>query len=227
MAAGVAHEINNPLGGILLYSNLVLEDIPPDSPARENMQKIIYQTNRSKRIVQSLLDFARAPTGEMLPLNINSVIDSSLGLVRDQAMFHGIEIKKCLAEDLPEVIGDKSRLEDVFLNLFINAADAMKGGGTLTITTVPGLDNSVKILVSDTGKGIEKKDLPHIFEPFFTTKEPGQGTGLGLPIAYGIVRKHNGLIDAESTPGKGTTFIVSLPAYLGKYGDVDEDVSYS
>ncbi len=227
MAAGVAHEINNPLGGILLYSNLVLEDIPPDSPARENMQKIIYQTNRSKRIVQSLLDFARAPTGEMLPLNINSVIDSSLGLVRDQAMFHGIEIKKCLAEDLPEVIGDKSRLEDVFLNLFINAADAMKGGGTLTITTVPGLDNSVKILISDTGKGIEKKDLPHIFEPFFTTKEPGQGTGLGLPIAYGIVRKHNGFIDAESTPGKGTTFIVSLPAYLGKYGDVDGDVSYS
>jgi two-component system NtrC family sensor kinase len=227
MAAGVAHEINNPLGGILLYSNLVLEDIPPDSPARENMQKIIYQTNRTKRIVQGLLDFARTPTGEMLPLNINSVIESSLSLVKDQSMFHGIEINTRFAEDLPEVTGDKSRLEDVFLNLFINAADAMKGGGTLTITTMQGTDNSVKILISDTGKGIEEKDLPHIFEPFFTTKEPGQGTGLGLPIAYGIIRKHNGSIDAESEPGKGTTFIVSLPAYLGRYSGMDEDVFYS
>ncbi|MGZ6275342.1 MAG: cache domain-containing protein, partial [Syntrophales bacterium] len=227
MAAGVAHEINNPLGGILLYSNLVLEDIPADSPARENMQKIIYQTNRSKRIVQSLLDFARTPTGEMLPLNINSVIESSLSLVRDQAMFHGIEINTRLAEDLPEVMGDKSRLEDVFLNLFINAADAMKGGGTLTITTMQGADNLVKILIADTGEGIEEKDLPHIFEPFFTTKEPGQGTGLGLPIVYGIIRKHNGFIDAESKPGKGATFIISLPAHLGRYSGMDEDVFYS
>jgi len=227
MAAGVAHEINNPLGGILLYSNLVLEDIPPDSPARENMQKIIYQTNRSKRIVQSLLDFSRTPTGEMLPLNVNSVIESSLSLVKDQSMFHGIEINTRLAEDLPEVVGDKSRLEDVFLNLFINAADAMKGGGTLTITTMQDADNSVKILISDTGEGIEEKDLPHIFEPFFTTKEPGQGTGLGLPIAYGIIRKHNGVIDAESKPGKGTTFIISIPPYLGRYSGMDEDVFYS
>ena len=227
MAAGVAHEINNPLGGILLYSNLVLEDIPEDSPARENMQKIIYQTNRSKRIVQSLLDFARTPTGEMLPLNINGVIESSLSLVKGQAMFHGIDINTRLAEDIPEVIGDKSRLEDVFLNLFINAADAMKGGGTLTIKTMQGDDNSVKTLISDTGKGIEEKDFPHIFEPFFTTKEPGQGTGLGLPIVYGIIRKHNGTIDAESEPGKGTTFIISLPAYLGKYSGMDEDVFYS
>ncbi|HUH64895.1 MAG TPA: cache domain-containing protein [Syntrophales bacterium] len=223
MAAGVAHEINNPLGGILLYSNLVLEDIPADSPARENMQKIIYQTNRSKRIVQGLLDFARTPTGDMVPLKINSVIESSLGLVQDQAMFHGIEIKKQLAEDLPEVMGDKARLEDVFLNLFINAADAMKGGGTLTITTTPGVDNSIKILIADTGKGIEEKDFPHIFEPFFTTKDPGHGTGLGLPIAYGIIRKHNGFIDAESRPGKGATFIITLPAYIGKYSGLDVD----
>jgi two-component system, NtrC family, sensor kinase len=227
MAAGVAHEINNPLGGILLYSNLVLEDLPEDSPERENMQKIIYQTNRSKRIVQSLLDFARTPTGEMLPLKINNIIESSLSLVRDQAMFHGIEIKTIFAEDLPEVIGDKSRLEDVFLNLFINAADAMKGGGTLTITTMLGTHNLVNILISDTGKGIEERDLPHIFEPFFTTKEPGQGTGLGLPIAYGIIRKHNGFIDVESKLGKGTIFIITLPAHLGGYSSMDDETSYS
>jgi signal transduction histidine kinase len=163
----------------------------------------------------------------MLPFHINSVIESSLSLVKDQEMFHGIEIKTHLAADLPEVMGDKSRLEDVFLNLFINAADAMKGGGTLTITTMRGTDNFVNILISDTGKGIEEKYLPHIFEPFFTTKEPGRGTGLGLPIAYGIVRKHNGFIDVESKPGKGTIFIISLPAYLGKYSGTDDDVSYS
>ncbi len=227
MAAGVAHEINNPLGGILLYSNLVLEDIPADSPAQENMQKIIYQTNRCKGIVQNLLDFARAPTGDMLPLKIDGVIKTSLNLVKDQAMFHGIEVKTDLAEDLPEVVGDKARLEDAFLNLFINAAHAMNGKGTLTISARLSRDNSVRISVSDTGKGIDKEHLPHIFEPFFTTKEPGQGTGLGLSIVYGIIRKHNGFIDAESEPGKGTTFIIFLPAYMGKYSGMDEDVFYS
>ena len=227
MAAGVAHEINNPLGGILLYSNLVLEDIPTDSPAQENMQKIIYQTNRCKGIVQNLLDFARAPTGDMLPLKIDGVIKTSLNLVKDQAMFHDIEVKTDLAEDLPEVVGDKARLEDAFLNLFINAAHAMNGKGTLTISARLSRDNSVRISVSDTGKGIDKEHLPHIFEPFFTTKEPGQGTGLGLSIVYGIIRKHNGFIDAESEPRKGTTFIIFLPAYMGKYSGMDEDVFYS
>ena len=227
MAAGVAHEINNPLGGILLYSNLVLEDVPEDSPARENMQKIIYQTNRCKGIVQNLLDFARTPTGDMLPLKINNVINTSLNLVKDQSMFHGIEIKTDLAENLPEVIGDRARLEEVFLNLFINATDAMKGKGTLTITTRLSGNNSIKITVSDTGEGIAKEHLPHIFEPFFTTKEPGRGTGLGLSIVYGIIRKHNGVIDAESEPGKGTTFIILLPLYMGKYDGMDEDVFYS
>ena len=216
MAAGVAHEINNPLGGILLYSNIVLEDIPGDSPARENIQKIIYQTNRCKEIVQRLLDFARTPTGEMVPLQINQIINTSLKLVRDQSMFHGIEIEAKLAENLPETMGDRSRLEEVFLNLFINAADAMNGSGKLAIATGLSTNNSIRILISDTGKGIDKEYLSHIFEPFFTTKEPGQGTGLGLSIVYGIIQKHNGIIDAESEPGKGTTFIISLPAYNGK-----------
>lgn len=227
MAAGVAHEINNPLGGILLYSNLVLEDVPQDSPARENMEKIIYQTNRCKGIVQNLLDFARTPTGDMLPLSINDVISTSLNLVKDQSMFHGIEIKTTFAGDLPEVIGDRARLEEVFLNLFINAADAMKGKGTLTITSRLSRSNSVRITVSDTGEGISKEHLPHIFEPFFTTKEPGRGTGLGLSIVYGIIRKHNGFIDAESELGKGTTFVIFLPLHMGKYEGMDEDVFYS
>jgi len=130
IAAGVAHEMNNPLGGILLYSSLISEDLPEDSPARENMNKIIYQTNRCKEIVQNLLDFARTPSGEMIPLNINDVLLTSLSLVKDQSMFHGIEVKTGLAEGLPEVNGDRSRLEQVFLNLFINASDSMTEGGS-------------------------------------------------------------------------------------------------
>jgi two-component system NtrC family sensor kinase len=212
MAAGVAHEINNPLGGILLYSNLVLEDIPESSTAQKNMQKIIHQTNRCKRIVQSLLDFARAPTGEMLSLQINDIVLVALNLVKDQSMFHGIEVETRFAENIGEVIGDPSRLEQVFLNLFINAADAMREkGGKLKITT-SAVNHMVKVVIKDTGKGIDEAHLPHIFEPFFTTKDPGQGTGLGLSIVYGVIRSHNGIIDVESTPGKGTTFIVSLPA---------------
>jgi len=212
MAAGVAHEINNPLGGILLYGNLVLEDLPENGTARENMKKIIHQTNRCKNIVQGLLDFARTPTGDMLHLQINDLVTASLNLVKDQAIFHGIEVETRFAENLPEVNGDPSRLEEVFLNLFINAADSMREkGGRLRITT-SSTANRVKVIITDTGKGIDQAHLPHIFEPFFTTKDPGQGTGLGLSIAYGVIKRHNGFIDAESTPGKGTTFIVSLPA---------------
>lgn len=211
MAAGVAHEINNPLGGILLYGNLVLEDLPEKGAARENMEKIVNQTNRCKTIVQGLLDFARTPTGEMHPLQINDIIRAAFNLVKDQSIFHGIEVETNFAENLPEVNGDPSRLEEVFLNLLINAADAMKeNGGKLKIATLFVVDR-VRVTISDTGKGIDREHLPHIFEPFFTTKEPGQGTGLGLSIAYGVIKRHKGFIDAESAPGKGTTFIVSLP----------------
>jgi two-component system NtrC family sensor kinase len=213
MASGVAHEINNPLGGILLYSSIVLEDMPEDSPMKENVRKIVYQANRCKDIVQSLLDFARTPAGDMIPLHINQVIDTSLSLVKDQSMFHGIEIECSMEDSLPDILGDRSKLEQVFLNLFINAADAMKSGGKLTIVTEKGAHDTVRISISDTGQGIDKERLAHIFEPFYTTKEPGHGTGLGLSITYGIIRKHSGTIDAESEPGVGATFIITLPVY--------------
>jgi signal transduction histidine kinase len=179
------------------------------------MEKIIYQTNRCKKIVQNLLDFARTPSGDMRPISINDVVSTSLNLVKDQSMFLGITVKHDLSQQLPLVMGDSSRLEEVFLNLFINASDAMEGRGVLTISTWLSSTNAVKISISDTGKGIDRLYLPHIFEPFFTTKDPGQGTGLGLSITYGIIQKHNGFIDVDSQPGKGTTFIITLPAYLG------------
>lgn len=223
MAAGVAHEINNPLGGILLYGNLVLEDLADNTTARSNMEKIIHQTNRCKNIVQGLLDFSRTPTGEMVPLQINVIVQAALNLVKEQAIFHGIEIKTRFADNLPEVNGDPSRLEQVFLNLFINAADAMKEkGGKLEITTSAPAGR-VKVVIADTGKGVESEHLPHIFEPFFTTKDPGRGTGLGLSIAYGVIQKHSGFIDVESTPGKGTTFVISLPAHSAGSGIIGTD----
>ncbi len=232
MAAGVAHEMNNPLGGILLYSNLVLEDLPEGSSSQDNMRKIIYQTNRCKEIVQNLLDFARTPSGEMITLDINEVLRTSLSLVKDQTMFRRIDIETDYSDGLPEVHGDRSRLEQVFLNLFINASDSMPEGGQLTVTTklisrfpstmdegtevericLLASPHTIKITIADTGKGIDKSYLPHIFEPFFTTKDPGHGTGLGLSIVYGIVRKHDGFVDVESEPGKGTTFFIFLPA---------------
>jgi signal transduction histidine kinase len=137
----------------------------------------------------------------MIPLFVNDVITTSLNLVKDQSMFHGITIRTELAQGLPPVMGDPSRLEEVFLNLFINAADAMCGAGVLIITSRLSSSGMVKVAISDTGRGIDKAYLPHIFEPFFTTKEPGRGTGLGLSITYGIIRKHGGMIDVESEPG--------------------------
>lgn len=213
MAAGVAHEINNPLGGILLYSNLILEDMASDDPRRENMEKIVYQTNRCKGIVQDLLNFARTPTGELLPIDVNDVIRNTLNLVKDQFAFFGVEITTDLQNDLPQIKGDSLKLEEVFLNLFMNAADAMEGKGKLTIKSEKTNDYHAKITVSDTGKGIDKSFLPHIFEPFFTTKDAGHGTGLGLSIIYGILKNHNGSIHVESDPGKGTTFFILLPLH--------------
>jgi two-component system NtrC family sensor kinase len=219
MAAGVAHEINNPLGGILLYSNLVLEEMDEQHPGRKNMEKIIYQTDRCKKIVQNLLDFARTPSGDMQPLSINEVAMTSLNLVKDQSMFLGVKVETELEPDLPLIRGDVSRLEEVFLNLFINASDAMEGKGTLRIATWLSSTGAVKISIRDNGKGIDKAYLPHIFEPFFTTKDPGQGTGLGLSITYGIIQKHNGFIDVESEVGKGTTFSITLPSCVDEKDD--------
>ena len=211
MAAGVAHEINNPLGGILLFSSLILEDLSQTDPNRSNIEKIIYQTNRCKGIVQELLNFSRAPQTEMVPLDINRIIMTTLDLVKVQPVFHEIEIINDLGKNLPEIYGDRLRLEEVFINIFANAADAMKGTGRLTIRTKYTDNAFIRIWIADTGYGIDKLHLSHIFEPFFTTKDPGQGTGLGLSIVYSIIKNHNGIIEVESEQGTGTIFAITLP----------------
>ncbi|RLA78585.1 MAG: PAS domain-containing sensor histidine kinase, partial [Deltaproteobacteria bacterium] len=213
MAAGVAHEINNPLGGILIYASLLMEDLPLDDPKRADLERIVQEATRCKEIVKSLLEFARQSSPEKEPTDVNRAITEGLLFLENQATFHNIEIIKELDPSLPPVIGNAGQLKQVFMNIMINAADAMNGCGTLTIRTRPSEDgDEVIIEFTDTGEGIPDDVLPRIFDPFFTTKEVGKGTGLGLSMSYGIVREHGGRIEVETEVGKGSTFRVILPA---------------
>jgi two-component system NtrC family sensor kinase len=213
MAAGVAHEINNPLAGILIYAELMARELEPDSPVRENVEVIISQTMRCQQIVNRLLDFSRQSLGQKKLLDINEIIRRCVDLVRHQAFFHNIEIIQQLTPELPQIIGDAGQLQQVFTNLLLNAADAMSGTGTITISSGPTWSaDGVVLRFSDTGCGIPQEVRDKIFEPFFTTKPPGKGTGLGLSIVYGVIQRHGGSIKADSFPGGcGTTFIVTLP----------------
>lgn len=212
LAAGVAHEINNPLQGIVTYSHLLLERAGTDSAIRESLEKIVKQANRCRDIIRGLLDFARQRKPDKRPSNVNRVLEECIALVDNQALFHNIRIVKNLAPDLPQVLMDPSQIQQVFMNLIINAAEAMNGAGQLTITTrhVPA-DGAVEIEFTDTGHGIKEEDLDRIFDPFFTTKEVGHGTGLGLAISYGIVKEHRGTITVQSEEGHGATFTIRLP----------------
>jgi two-component system NtrC family sensor kinase len=211
LAAGIAHEINNPLGGILIYSHLLLEDTKKDTTQYENLKKIVKETTRCKNIVKGLLEFARPKEPEMSPTDINDVVSRALSIFEPQAFFQNIRIQKDFS-DLPRLIADGAQLQQVFTNIIANAAEAMDGNGVLTIRTY--LDyqtDCIKVEFADTGHGIREEDKPRLFEPFFTTKEVGKGTGLGLAISYGIVQKHQGAIEVQSEQGKGSTFTVVLP----------------
>jgi len=212
MAAGVAHEINNPLAGILIYAELLARELGPDSNIRENVDIIIAQTMRCQQIVQRLLDFSRQSLWQKQPVDINESIRRCVDLVRNQALFHNIEIRLQLAPELPQIEGDPGQLQQVFTNLLLNAADAMSGTGTITIFSSPTeRHEGVVLRFADTGVGIPQEIIDKIFEPFFSTKPPGQGTGLGLSIVYGIIHRHGGEIKAESATGCGTTFTITLP----------------
>ena len=212
LAAGVAHEINNPLGGILIYSNLLLEDMDEDDLKREDLRRIASEATRCKDIVKSLLEFARQTEPKMDSIDINRSINDGLYFLENQATFHNIEIVKELNPTLPLVHGNSSQLKQVFMNMMVNAAEAMDGLGVLTVTTSLSADDlSVLVEFSDTGKGIPPEDMPRIFDPFFTTKEVGKGTGLGLSLSYGVIEAHKGKIDLKSKVGEGTSFIIQLP----------------
>ena len=212
LAAGIAHEINNPLGGILIYSHLLLEDTPKKSPHHENLKKIVKETSRCKDIVKGLLEFARPKEPEMSQINLNDVMERSLAIVEGQALFQNIKVNRKYASDIPKIVADGSQLQQVFMNIIINAAEAMNGKGTLSLSTSRDSEGSrIEARISDTGHGIKEEDKKRLFEPFFSTKEVGKGTGLGLAISYSIIQKHNGTIEVESQEGKGSTFTVKLP----------------
>ncbi|MBP7795075.1 MAG: HAMP domain-containing protein, partial [Candidatus Saccharicenans sp.] len=211
LAAGIAHEINNPLTGILTYSSLLLEELK-GTPYEEDLKVITEETLRCRKIVRGLLDFARDYKPEKVSVNLNTLIEETLQILENHVSFQNIKIVKNLDQNLPEVRIDADEFRSVINNLAVNAADAMPHGGQLTISTSYDSEaREVIIRVADTGVGISEENLKRIFEPFFTTKEKGKGTGLGLAMAYGAIKRHNGRIDVKSKLGEGTEFIIRLP----------------
>ena len=212
LSANVAHELNNPLTGIVTYSHLLLEELPADDPNREYLEKIVIQANRSRDIIRGLLDFSRQRKPDKTLCDINNVLKGCVSLLENQALFHNVQIMTTLDQELPLSVMDPSQIERVFINMIINAADAMNGNGKLSLTTrYDAHDNQIEVEITDTGYGIAKENLEKIFDPFFTTKDTGHGVGLGLAISYGIIKEHNGTISVESEVGKGTIFLVRLP----------------
>jgi PAS domain S-box-containing protein len=212
LAAGVAHQLNNPLGGITLFTRLILEEYNLEDGAREDLARVLKDAERCRDTVKELLEFSRQTNYMMKPCDINQVVTRTLFLLGDQSLFQNIEIQKDLSPALPLVQADVQQLNHLFMNIILNAADAMAAKGTLSVKSYPSPDNHrVHIEISDTGPGITEDILPNIFEPFFTTKEEGKGTGLGLSLAYNIVENHGGSIEAASKPGEGTTFTIELP----------------
>jgi two-component system NtrC family sensor kinase len=212
LAAGVAHEINNPLGSIIIFSHILLEEPEIKDLNRKNLEKIVKESTRCKDIVKGLLDFARQTEPETRLADINTVLKSTLSLVEKQTLFQNIQVITQLNPDLPLVEIDTTQIQQVFMNIIMNAAEAMEGKGELSVSTKRSDDNRfVEIDFTDSGCGISQQNLKRVFEPFFTTKEVGHGTGLGLAISYGLIEKHKGSIDVRSIVGKGTTFIIKLP----------------
>lgn len=212
LAAGVAHELNNPLQGIVAYTHLLLEKAPPEGQLRETLGKVVDQAGRCRDIVRGLLDYARPVKAHKRPSDVNSILQQCISLVENQAQFHNIQVVKELQGGLPLAIVDPSQIQQVVVNMIINAAEAMDGVGRLTVSTRADPDGRhLEIAITDTGHGIRPEDMERVFDPFFTTKDQGHGTGLGLSISFGIVKEHEGTILVESEVGKGTSFIVRLP----------------
>jgi two-component system NtrC family sensor kinase len=228
LAAGVAHEINNPLTGVLTYSSFLLKRADPQAENKEDLEVIVRETKRCREIVKGLLDFGRQSPPEKRQVSINDVINHAVRIVQNQFAIQHIQLSTDLDPRLPSTQADVNQIQQVLINLLMNASDAIgEKGGTVTVTTgvadrtAGGADDGtldrdyIRIRVSDDGCGIPAVNLSKVFEPFFSTK--GQkGTGLGLAVVWGIIEKHNGRITVESTVGKGTAFTILLPVDTGK-----------
>jgi two-component system NtrC family sensor kinase len=211
LAAGVAHEVNTPLTGISSFTQMLLERSAPDDPNTQLLEKIERQTFRAAKIVNSLLNLARPSDGEAAPVDVNMIVNDVLSLLEHQFRNSRIQVRKELTASGLFVKGVEYKLQQVFLNLLLNARDAMPRGGWLTLTTRCDA-RGVVVEVADTGTGIPSEHLSRIYDPFFTTKSDGRGTGLGLSVTYGIVQEHGGTLTCDSTLGHGTRFTLTLPA---------------
>jgi signal transduction histidine kinase len=210
MAAAIAHEINNPLAGILLYSTNMTKKVPADSNLKEGLDIITHETIRCRKIIQELLDFSRGREPQKQSSNINEIIDKSLAILINKFHINHIEIRKNLASNIQNIMVDGNQIEQVFVNLLINGVEAMPSGGKICINSWADEETEmVCVEIRDSGPGISKAEMDKIFEPFFSSKP--KGTGLGLSVSYGIIQNHSGHIGVESSVGGGTSFLVELP----------------
>jgi two-component system NtrC family sensor kinase len=215
LAAGVAHEVNTPLTGISSYAQMLMQQVPETDPRHMLLQKIHRQTSRASAIVNNLLNFSRVSDALLVPVDLHRVLDDTVQLLEAQLRNTQIEVVRTFEDDVPLVPGNAAKLQQVFMNLILNARDAMTGGGRLEISTAAA-DNAVVIRFRDSGMGIAPENLARIYDPFFTTKQIGQGTGLGLAVSYGIIQDHGGRIAVESRPGEGACFIITLPTAVSR-----------
>jgi two-component system NtrC family sensor kinase len=210
MAAAIAHEINNPLAGVLLFSTNLAKKVPKEGPLKEGLDIIIHETIRCKSIIQELLEFSREREPQKVLKNINDVINKALSILENEFRLHHISTEKALSDELPDTLLDVNQMEQVFVNLLLNAVEAIQEKGVITIKSYLDASQTYEIIdIMDTGCGIPPDDLNKIFEPFFSTKP--KGTGLGLAVSYGIVRNHQGEIKVSSQPGSGTRFTIEIP----------------
>ena len=210
MAAGIAHEINNPLAGILLFSSNLSKKVPEKGQIKEGLDIIIRETVRCKTIIQELLEFSRDREPQKEMVNPNTILEKALKILENEFRLNHIQIEKQLGDDMEETLLDENQIEQVFVNLLLNAVQAIEEKGVITVTSRMDKDrNKASIEIRDTGSGIASENMAKIFEPFFSTKP--KGTGLGLAVSYAIVKNHRGDINAFSKPGEGTRFILEFP----------------
>jgi two-component system NtrC family sensor kinase len=212
LTAGIAHELNNPLNNISLTTEALIDEF--DDWDKEDklrmLNTIAAQVERAGTTVANLLDFTRRDESSFEEVSVNDILNRTVALIGNEISLNNIQLKLDLSDNLPRLMGNVHNLQQVFLNLFLNAIQAMPDGGSLTVKSYVD-DGQIRIDVGDSGVGIPPENLDKIFDPFFTTKEVGKGTGLGLSVSYGIIRKHHGRVTVTSDVGKGTTFTITLP----------------